>query len=416
MRIKIFLLFPFIFLLAACASSNQTAATATPAASAATSIPTLTAIAPTAQKTGCSAVSPEPTSAAASFFPAISSTDYAIGPDDAPVTMLEYCDFQTPICRSMAAVVSNVVHNHPNEVRVVFRPVPLIGGPDKSVLAVQGAIAAGDQNKFWEMYDALFQKSDEWDSLSTADFQSWLKNEASALGLDAGQFAAALNSNETITKMKSMYEAVRTLGLQAIPVLVLNGEAQPSFALDYNSVDSNVSLLALSKRQFKTCPPFSIDTTKQYTATLHTEKGDVVIELFPDKAPMAVNSFVFLAQQGWFDNITFHRVIAGFVAQTGDPSGTGRGNPGYFFKNEIDPNLKFDKPGMVAMANNGPDTNGAQFFVTFAAEPQLDGNYTIFGQVLSGLDVLEKLTPRDTQQNPSALPGDKLISVEVQEK
>ncbi len=414
MRLKTFLLFPFIFLLAACASSNQSSATSTPNLPAITPTPTVTATA--VQEVGCSVVAPEPTQAAAAIIPAVSASDYSIGTEDASVTLVEYCDFQAPICRSMAAVVSNVVHNHPNEVRVVFRPVPLIDGLDKSELAVQASIAAGDQNQFWPMYDALFQRSDEWDSLTPTAFESWLNQLAPALGLDAGQFAAALTSDETVNRMKSMYEAARTLGIIRLPVVMLNGEVQGSFALSYNSIDSAVSLLALSKRQFKTCPPFSIDPAKQYTAILHTEKGDAAIELFADKAPLAVNSFVFLARQGWFDNITFHRVIAGVVAQSGDPSGTGLGNAGYFFKNEINSTLKFDSPGIVAMANSGPDTNSAQFFITFMPEPQLDGSYTIFGRVLSGLDVLEKLTPREAEHSPSALPGDKLIDVEIQEK
>jgi cyclophilin family peptidyl-prolyl cis-trans isomerase len=137
--------------------------------------------------------------------------------------------------------------------------------------------------------------------------------------------------------------------------------------------------------------------------------------LFADKAPLAVNSFVFLARQGWYDGVTFHRVIPGFVAQAGDPSGTGKGNPGYFFNNETS-DLKFDKPGMVGVANSGLDTNGSQFFITFAPAPHLDGGYTIFGQVLSGLDAAEKLTPRDPSKGLALQPGDKILSVEIEEK
>jgi cyclophilin family peptidyl-prolyl cis-trans isomerase len=158
-----------------------------------------------------------------------------------------------------------------------------------------------------------------------------------------------------------------------------------------------------------------VNPQKQYIATLHTEKGDIVMQLFADKAPLAVNSFVFLARQGWFNGVTFHRVIPGFMAQAGDPSGTGSGNPGYFFDNEIN-DLKFDKPGMVGMANNGPDTNGSQFFITYAPAAQLDGGYTVFGQVLSGLDVAEKLTPRDPGQGAGLQPGDKILSVDIEEK
>ena len=193
---------------------------------------------------------------------------------------------------------------------------------------------------------------------------------------------------------RSMYDAAKKLSIPAVPLVLINGALQPSYILDYQSMSDAVGLIALGKKQFTQCPSFSVDPKKQYIATLHTEKGDIVIQLFPDKAPLAVNSFVFLARQGWFDGVTFHRVIPGFMAQAGDPSGTGRGNPGYFFKNEIS-DLKFDKPGMVGMANSGSDTNGSQFFITFAPAPHLDGGYTIFGQVLSGLDVAEKLTPRD---------------------
>jgi cyclophilin family peptidyl-prolyl cis-trans isomerase len=180
-------------------------------------------------------------------------------------------------------------------------------------------------------------------------------------------------------------------------------------------LSDTVGLIALGQKQFSECPPFDIDPAKQYIATIKTERGDIVLQLFADKAPLAVNSFVFLASQRWFDGVMFHRVVPGFVAQAGDPSGTGRGNPGYFFNNEIS-DLKFDKPGMVGMANSGANLNGSQFFITFAPAPHLDGGYTIFGQVISGLDVAEQLTQRDPDQGGMLAPGDKIISVEVEEK
>jgi len=159
-----------------------------------------------------------------------------------------------------------------------------------------------------------------------------------------------------------------------------------------------------------------IDPAKQYFATLHTEKGDITIQLYADKAPMAVNSFIFLARQGWFDGVTFHRVLPGFVAQAGDPSGSGLGGPGYIFDNEISEDLKFDGPGVVAMANAGPGTNGSQFFITFAATQQLDGGYTIFGFVIEGMDVAKSLTPRDPSQAMDLPPGDRINSVTIEEK
>jgi cyclophilin family peptidyl-prolyl cis-trans isomerase len=165
-------------------------------------------------------------------------------------------------------------------------------------------------------------------------------------------------------------------------------------------------------------PPQVIDPEKDYTATIHTQRGDIVIDLYDDKAPVTVNSFVFLAQNGWYDNVTFYRVIPGFVAQTGDPTDSGGGYPGYRCSDEIYPTLKFDEPGVVGMASSGPgtDTVGSQFFITYDALPDLDGNYTIIGQVIEGMDVAESLTPRDPSQGAGILPsGDVIQTITIEE-
>jgi cyclophilin family peptidyl-prolyl cis-trans isomerase len=214
--------------------------------------------------------------------------------------------------------------------------------------------------------------------------------------------------------MMSLYEAAKKANIPAVPLVLINGSVQQSYITDYQILSEMVDLIALGQKQLTACPPFDINAQKQYIATIQTEKGDIVMQLFPDKAPLAVNSFVFLARQKWYDGVTFHRVIPGFVAQTGDPSGTGKGNPGYFFNSETN-DLLFDKPGMVAMENSGPDTNGSQFFITFAPAPQIDGSYTIFGQVINGLDVVENLTPRDALSGVTP-PGDKIISIDIVEK
>jgi cyclophilin family peptidyl-prolyl cis-trans isomerase len=142
--------------------------------------------------------------------------------------------------------------------------------------------------------------------------------------------------------------------------------------------------------------------------------GEFVMQLFPDKAPLTVNSFVFLAREGYFNGVTFHRVLEGFMAQGGDPTGTGTGGPGYEFVNE-DSDLTFDKEGVVAMANAGRDTNGSQFFITFGPTQQLNGGYTIFGQVVSGMDVVNSIKRRDPQQNPD-FTGDAMESVTITEQ
>ena len=170
-----------------------------------------------------------------------------------------------------------------------------------------------------------------------------------------------------------------------------------------------------SPKQFAAAPPMLIDKNKHYTATVTMAKGgEFAIQLYADQAPITVNSFVFLARQGYFDGLTFHRVLDGFMAQGGDPTGTGGGGPGYQFVNE-DSDLKFDKPGVVAMANAGRNTNGSQFFITFGPEERLNGGYTIFGQVVSGMDVVNGLRRRDPNQHPTYA-GDAIASVAITEQ
>lgn len=164
-------------------------------------------------------------------------------------------------------------------------------------------------------------------------------------------------------------------------------------------------------------PPLKIDTSKQYFANVKmTKGGEFVIQLYPDKAPKTVNSFVFLSCKGYFNGVTFHRVLEGFMAQGGDPSGTGMGGPGYQFEYEGN-DLKFDKAGVVAMANTGAGTptNGSQFFITFGPTSQLDGGYTIFGQVTEGMDVVNGITRRDPEQNPS-FQGDAIETITITEQ
>lgn len=168
-------------------------------------------------------------------------------------------------------------------------------------------------------------------------------------------------------------------------------------------------------KTYSEVPAMAIDASKKYKATFNLAKGgSFTVELYPDKAPVTVNSFVFLAREKYFDGTTFHRVLEGFMAQGGDPTGTGMGGPGYEIQNE-DSDLKFNKPGVLAMANAGRDTNGSQFFITFVATPQLDGGYTIFGQVVEGMEVVNGITRRDPMTNPD-FTGDVINSVTISEE
>jgi cyclophilin family peptidyl-prolyl cis-trans isomerase len=145
-------------------------------------------------------------------------------------------------------------------------------------------------------------------------------------------------------------------------------------------------------------PEMAIDPKKIYTATLHTDKGDIVVHLYVDKVPRTVNNFVFLARQGFYDNTIFHRVISDFMVQGGDPTGTGMGGPGYKFADEFHPILRHDHPGVLSMANAGPNTNGSQFFITHVPTPWLDNKHTVFGEVTGGMDVVNAIPPRDPQR------------------
>jgi cyclophilin family peptidyl-prolyl cis-trans isomerase len=172
---------------------------------------------------------------------------------------------------------------------------------------------------------------------------------------------------------------------------------------------------AVKQLQYDAPPAMTIDVNKQYFANVKMVKGgEFVIQLYPDKAPITVNNFVFLAREGYYDGTTFHRVLSDFMAQGGDPTGTGGGGPGYKFEDE--PNdLSFDKAGILAMANSGPNTNGSQFFITYAPTPWLNGLHTIFGQVVEGMDVVMDLRLRDPQQNPDYV-GDAIESITITEE
>ena len=170
----------------------------------------------------------------------------------------------------------------------------------------------------------------------------------------------------------------------------------------------------MTQKQWAKSPDFKLDLTKKYSATFKTDKGDIKVALFASKAPNTVNNFVFLAREGYYNDTIFHRVIPDFMVQGGDPTGTGRGGPGYSFRDEFEPSLKHNKPGILSMANAGPNTNGSQFFLTHVPTPWLDNKHAVFGEVIEGLDVLLSIPPRDPMMFGS--PAVKLLSIEISEE
>jgi cyclophilin family peptidyl-prolyl cis-trans isomerase/protein-disulfide isomerase len=349
--------------------------------------------------------------------------DHKLGPDGAPVTIIEWSDFQCPYCSVATPLLKQLATAYPKDVQIIYRHFPL-PSHDKSLPSTEAAEAAAAQGKFWEMEELLFKNQEAWSGQTKDDFRKTLSQYAQEIGLDVKKFDEELDGGKYSAKAKAAQDLAVQLQIPGTPFLLLNGSQFPQGLnyLAYPDLEGVVKyIVELPKKQYKEAPAMQIDQAKEYIATIKTDQGDIVVKLFADKAPLAVNNFVFLAKNGWYDGVTFHRVLPDFMAQGGDPTGLGMGDPGYSFPNEVT-GLKFDKEGLLAMANAGPDTNGSQFFITYgpaaqldAADPTKEANYTIFGEVISGMDVAKKLKPRDPQQKPD-FTGSVIETITIAEK
>ena len=341
---------------------------------------------------------------------------------DPAVTVIEYSDFQCPGCAGLAPVLRQLVDKYPDDVLVVYRHFPLNQIHPNAQKAAEAAEAAGAQGKFWEYHDALFNGQQQWSPLDQTAARAYFINLADELGLDVDQFTGELDGGTYSERVSQSEQEAIGLGLPGTPSAIVNGQIIPGEGLPRdvetweNFVNDEIKLKELAARQYQAAPEMTIDTNARYLAHVEMANGSTfTIELLPKSAPQTVNSFVFLAREGWFDGVTFHRVLPGFVAQTGDPSGTGRGGPGYMIPNEIDPQLSHDKKGVVAMANAGPNTNGSQWYITYGDVSQLDGSYTIFGNVIEGMDIVEAITARDPSRGANLPPGDTITRITIEE-
>ena len=232
-----------------------------------------------------------------------------------------------------------------------------------------------------------------------------------------------IEERQKVLKARRAERNIQIIGLGVVVLLIIAGvwffspkdQGQNQANLDFGDQTACERFADIPVAAQYSEPPLNIDLTKQYSANVKMANGgEIVIQLYPDKAPKTVNSFIFLSCKGYFEGVTFHRVLEGFMAQGGDPTGTGGGGPGYQFENE-DSDLTFDKAGVVAMANAGRDTNGSQFFITFGPTPQLTGGYTIFGQVVEGMEVVNGITRRNPEENPSS-EGDAIDIITITEQ
>ena len=348
-------------------------------------------------------------------FPPVSEEDWTKGPEDAMITVMEYTDFQCPYCAMAQAEFEKLLEMYPDDVRLVYRSLPLVSIHPNAQVAAQAAEAAGLQGKFWEMYSALFTKQSDWSGLTAEEFLAWLSTEAETLGLDVEQFSKDTVSEALQQKIQGELDYANSIGLGSTPTVLVNG--RPINNWYASGIKPIIEVVKVEDSLMKECPPWVIDVEKTYTATITTENGDMTLELYPEAAPLAVNSFVYLAREGFYDGVTFHRVYHTFMAQTGDPTGTGWSGAGYQFREETVDDLTFDEAYMVGVARGQESgSSGSQFFITYVPYPSLNGLYTIFGKLVDGVDVFEQITERDADQNPDAPVGDEVISITITEE
>ena len=349
------------------------------------------------------------------IFPEVSEDDWTKGPEDAILTVMEYTDFFCPYCGMAYAELETLMEKYPDDVRLVYRPLPLDSLHPTAPLAAYAAESAGMQGKFWEMYSAIFSNQESISALTAEELTEWLKTTAEELNLDVDQFATDIASEDVINKITTTQQTMFEAGVSSTPTVLVNGRPVGNWQSAYLS--NFIEVMKAEKDMVTECPPFIIDQDKEYTATITTEKGELVLELYPEAAPLAVNSFVYLAREGFYNDVTFHRVYHNFMAQTGDPTGTGWSGAGYQYREEVVPELTYDEAYMVGVARGQAEgSSGSQFFITYVPYPSLNGGYTIFGKLIDGIDVFEQITERDADNNPDAPEGDKIISIEIIEK
>lgn len=349
--------------------------------------------------------------------PSVDEDDHIEGPEDAPITFIEYADFQCPACAGLRTMRDYLQEQYGDQIRFIYRHLPLISIHDKAIITAEAAEAAGAQGKFWEMHDLLYEKQQEWGQFSGEELQETLVGYAEDLELDAERFAQELEDHVYEEQIMADYEAYQEYGQMATPTYVVNKIFYPTQQFGgFGQISSFIDFIQMSEDMYEEAPPQVIDEGKEYQATLRTSKGDIVVDLFPEEAPTNVNSFVFLAEEGWYDGLDFFYVDTEMVALSGDPTNTGGGlpYPGYYCGDETSPDLTFEEPGKLALYTPAPGRNSSSFFINYVPQPEFTGNFTIIGEVVEGMDVAESLT--ELQPGAEDIEPDTLETILIEEK
>jgi len=343
------------------------------------------------------------------------------------VTFMEYSELQCPFCAQFEPIIVAFQQQYPEDVRIVFRHRPFVETfHDKSILGAQALEAAGKQGKFNEFKNFMFERQAKnpnnpavadlpdgefWAGVSPDQFDEWMAERVPDLGIDAVQFLEDMFSAEIIEKIKQKMDEADSLGISGTPTLLINGSLWPEQQRSVELFSIYTELILGQEKEYDACPPTVIDESKEYSAVITTTKGDIEVDLFADQAPYAVNSFVFLAREGWYDNIGLF--VTDEFAMSGDPTETGFGGSGYIFLDENKEDLNFNEAGMLSTyARLGPGLNTSSFFISRTPLTGQD-NRSIFGKVTSGLDVLNQLT---LLQDAAEGNLDRVLSITITEK
>ncbi|MCS7281748.1 MAG: peptidylprolyl isomerase [Anaerolineae bacterium] len=338
--------------------------------------------------------------------PPVTDADWAQGPASAPVTLIEYSDFQCPACARMESLLRLLKEGYGDQIRIVYRHFPLISIHDKAQITAEAAEAAGVQGKFWEMHNLLFERQGEWASLPTDQMPQVLAGYARELGLDVERFTRDLGNHTFQAKVMEQYRDATAMGLSGTPSFIVNGRFVPNNGYLPTLVDE-----ILARPPQYDPPAMQVDPARRYTVTLRTPRGDIGIELYPNHAPVTVNSFLFLARKAWYNETALFRWSSDFVVQSGDPAGVAFRSPGFQCSTEIS-DLGFNEPGIVGMLGPSPDVTNGRFFITLTAIPNLNGKYTAIGKVVKGLDVLRSIPENEQALIPPSL---KIQTVQIEE-
>ena len=360
-----------------------------------------------------------------SGLPPVTEEDWVVGPDDAVVTFLEYSEMQCPYCAQLEPSLIAVQERYPDDVRLVFRHRPFPESfHDKSILAAQALEAAGKQGKFNELKNYLFDRKVKnpnnpehndlpddafWDSIAKDEFDAWLGKHVVELGIEPIQFSVDMFSKEIVDKVQAAADSANSLGINGTPKLFINGYEWSENQRGLEIFSIFVQLIKNQENEYDACAPNVTQSDKNYSATISTTKGDITVDLFVDIAPVTVNSFVFLAQEGWYDGLPF--IATNEFALTGDPSDTGFGGPGYAYLDELNADYSSDNTGKLVTNNLGPGINGSTFFLVKTDTKNLQGR-TIFGEVTDGMDVVNAFELRENVIDPVI---DRILTITIHE-